>query len=125
MPFGLSGLAAKLIGVAVLVASVGGIILVQHIRINTLTARNAEMHARMIELKAANDHQAEIIDVMSRDKDEFEKRAADAEKKAAETKATVITTTETIVKRITDHATPSDNQPVTPALRDALLSVRQ
>lgn len=124
MPFNLSALAGKLIGIAVLVAIVGGILLAQHLKISAQARVIAEQRVQVLTLKVANDHFSATLDQLTRDLSEFEKRAAVAEAKAAEAKASVIAKTETIVRRITAHATPQDNQPVTPALGDALRSVR-
>ena len=84
----LSGLAGKLIGLAAVVAIVGGIILVQYLRINSLRAENAELRVATVTLGKANEDQADLILQLTDDKAAFERRAADAEKARANTEDT-------------------------------------
>ena len=123
MPFNLSALAGKLIGMAVVVAIVGGIILAQHVKINSQARMIAELRLSTMLLGNTNKDQAETIDKITADKAEFEKRAAvaEADKRRLETAAT--TKLQATIKRLTDAATVQDNQPVSPALRSALGSV--
>jgi hypothetical protein len=122
--FGLSGLVSKLIGLAAVVAVIGGIILAQHLKINAQARTIAELRLSTMLLKNANTDQAETIDKITRDKAAFEKRAAvaEAEKKRLTTAAD--TRLKATIKRLTDAATVQDNQPASPALRAALGVVR-
>jgi len=124
MPFNLSALAGKLIGVAVLVAVVGGIILAQHMKINTQARVIAEQRVQVLTLKVANDHFSATLDQLTRDLSAFEKRAAVAEADKKRGEATAATKLQVTIKRLTANATPDDNARVSPALRDALGSVR-
>jgi len=124
MPFNLSALAGKLIGVAVLVAVVGGIILAQHMKINTQARVIAEQRVQVLTLKVANDHFSATLDQLTRDLSAFERRAAVAEAEKKRGEATAASKLQATIKRLTANATPDDNARVSPALRDALGSVR-
>lgn len=115
----------KVIGIGAVVLVVGGIILAQHTKINSQARTIAELRLDRLLLSNANKDQAEKIDKLTQDQADFAKRATTAEEAVATARATVITKTETIIKRITTDATPSDNQPVTPALRSALGVLRE
>ena len=119
-----SGLAGKLIGFAVLVAVVGGIILVQHLRINSLRVENAELQVATVTLGKANEDQAALIERLTQDQAAFARRAADAEKARAKTEATAAARVKAALKRLNDAATESDRQPVSPVLRDALGAIQ-
>jgi len=124
MPPFLFGIGGRLIGYAAIIVVVGGVILFQHLRINSQARTIAELRVQTLTLKVANDHQAETIDKLTRDKSEFEKRAAVAEaaRKKAETSAAA--RIKAALKRLNDAATEQDRQPVSPALRDALEAAR-
>lgn len=124
MPFNLSAIAYKLIGIAVVVAIVGGIILAQHLKINSQARTIAEQRVQVVTLKATNDHQFELIDQLTQDKAAFEKRAAVAEAAKRKAEVTANAKVAAALKRITEHATPQDNAPVFGALRDSLGIVR-
>jgi len=124
MPFNLSALAGKLIGIAVLVAIVGGILLAQHLKINAQARVIAEQRVQVLTLKVANDHFSATLDQLTRDLSEFEKRAAVAEADKKRVEAVAATKLQATIKRLSDNATPDDNARVTPALGDALRSVR-
>ena len=124
MPFNLSALAGKLIGIAVIVAVVGGILLAQHLKINAQARVIAEQRVQVLTLKVANDHFSATLDQLTRDLSEFEKRAAVAEADKKRVEAVAATKLQATIKRLSDNATPDDNARVTPALGDALRSVR-
>ena len=124
MPFNLSALAGKLIGIAVLVAVVGGILLAQHLKINAQARVIAEQRVQVLTLKVANDHFSATLDQLTRDLSAFEKRAAVAEADKKRVEAVAATKLQATIKRLSDNATPDDNARVTPALGDALRSVR-
>lgn len=120
-----SAIIMKLIGLGALVALVGGIILTQHLKINTQARTIAELRLAQMLDRNINKDQKETIDRLTLDHEDAVKRAVTAELTLEKTKAQITSTTEEAVKRITEHATPSDNQLVTPALRDALGSLRR
>jgi hypothetical protein len=125
MPFNLSALAGKLIGMAAAAAIVGGIILVQHLKINAQARTIAEQRVQVLTLKLANDHFAVTLDQLTRDLSAFEKRAAVAEAEKIRRETAANAKLHATIRRLTDAATPQDNQPVTPALRSALGVVRR
>jgi hypothetical protein len=124
MMFGLSGLVTKLIGIAAVVVVIGGIILAQHFKINSQARTIAELRLSTMLLKNANTDQAETIDKITRDKAEFEKRAAVAEAEKKRLTMAADTRLKATIKRLTDNATPDDKARVTPAIGAALSIVR-
>ena len=120
MPFGLSGLAGKLIGLAIVAAVIGGIILTQHLRINNLRADLAECRVGTVTLEKTNGDQADLILQLTDDKAVADKRAADAAVAHKKAEATAAKRIQAALKRLNDAATEQDRQPVSPALRGAL-----
>jgi hypothetical protein len=124
MPFNLSVFAGKLIGIAGLVAIIGGIILAQQLKINAQARTIAEQRVQVLTLKVANDQFSATLDQLTRDLAAFEKRAAGAEAENKRLLSAAAAKLQATMKRLTDAATSQDNQPVTPALRSALGVVR-
>ena len=122
--FGLNAFAGKLIGFAVVAAIVGGIILVQHLRINSQARMIAELRLQTVTLQGANKDQKKTIDELTEDAAAFEKRADAAEAARAKAEASANARIKATIKRLTDAATPEDRAPVSPALRSALGSLR-
>ena len=123
MPFNLSALAGKMIGIAVIVAIVGGIILVQHLRINTQARTIAELRLATVTLEKTNGDQADLILQLTDDKAASDKRAAAAEVAHKKAEATAAKRIQVILKRLNDAATEQDRQPAAPAIRSALGSL--
>ena len=121
--FGLSNIiTSKIFGalaIALLLAAA-----VQEFRIRGFRADIAECRVGTVTLEKTNGDQADLILQLTDDKAASDKRAAVAEAAHKKAEATAAKRIQATLKRLTDAATDQDRQPVSPALRGALGSLR-